>query len=113
MRGLNAKSLKSVSDEIVQAVEAAKNLDELDAVRVSALGKKGRISLLMRELGGMDADSRKAAGQALNTIKDQVAVALEAKQIVLAQAALNEKLATEAIDVSLPSRPNSEARLHP
>ena len=58
MQGLNAKSLKSVSDEIVQAVEAAKNLDELEAVRVNALGKKGRISLLMRALGGMDADAR-------------------------------------------------------
>ena len=113
MQGLDAQSLKSVSDEIVQAVDAAENLDELEAVRVNALGKKGRISLLMRELGGMDADARRAAGQALNIVKDQVAAALESKQSVLAQAALNEKLATEAIDVSLPSRPNSEARLHP
>ena len=113
MQGLDAQSLKSVSDEIVQAVDAAENLDELEAVRVNALGKKGRISLLMRLLGGMDADARKAAGQALNIVKDQVAAALESKQSVLAQAALNEKLANEAIDVSLPSRPNSEARLHP
>ena len=113
MQGLDAQSLKSVSDEIVQAVDAAENLDELEAVRVNAIGKKGRISLLMRALGGMDADARKAAGQALNIVKDQVAAALESKQSVLAQAALNEKLATEAIDVSLPSRPNREARLHP
>ena len=113
MQGLDAQSLKSVSDEIMQAVEAAENLEALDAIRVNALGKKGRISLLMRELGGMDADARKAAGQALNIVKDQVADALEAKQLVLAQAALNEKLATEAIDVSLPSRPSREARLHP
>ena len=113
MQGLDAQSLKSVSDEIVQAVDAAENLDELEAVRVNALGKKGQISLLMRALGGMDADARKAAGQALNIVKDQVAAALESKQSALAQAALNEKLATEAIDVSLPSRPNSEARLHP
>ena len=113
MQGLDAQSLKSVSDEIVQAVDAAANLDELDAVRVDALGKKGRISLLMRALGGMDADARKVAGQALNILKDQVVSALESKQFKLSQAALNEKLATEAIDVSLPSRPNSEARLHP
>ena len=113
MQDLDAQSLKSVSDEIMQAVEAAENLEALDAIRVNALGKKGRISLLMRELGGMDADARKAAGQALNIVKDQVADALEAKQSVLAQAALNEKLANEAIDVSLPSRPRREARLHP
>ncbi len=113
MQGLDAQSLKSVSDEIIQAVDAAETLEALDAIRVNALGKKGQISLLMRELGGMDADARKAAGQALNIVKDQVSEALEAKQSVLAQAALNEKLAAEAIDVSLPSRPSREARMHP
>ena len=113
MQGLDAQSLSAVSDEILQAVDAAQNLDDLENVRINALGKKGRISLLMRELGGMDADARKAAGQALNLVKDAVATALESKQAVLAQAALNEKLATEAIDVSLPTRPASEARLHP
>ena len=113
MQGLDAQSLKSVSDQILQAVDAAENLEALDTIRVNALGKKGQISLLMRQLGGMDADNRKAAGQALNIVKDQVSDALEAKQLVLAQAALNEKLATEAIDVSLPSRQSREARLHP
>ena len=78
MQGLDAQSLKSVSDEIMQAVDAAENLEALDAIRVNVLGKKGRISLLMRELGGMDADARKTAGQALNIVKDQVADALEA-----------------------------------
>ena len=58
----------------------------------------------------LDADARRAA-TALTIVKDQASGA-ESKQSVLAQAALNEKLATEAIDVSLPSRPNSEARLH-
>ena len=113
MQGLDAQSLSAVSDEILQAVDAAQNLDDLENVRINALGRKGRISLLMRALGGMDADARKAAGQALNLVKDAVASALESKQAVLAQAALNEKLATEAIDVSLPARPSSEARLHP
>ena len=113
MQGLDAQSLSAVSDEILQAVDAAQNLDDLENVRINALGKKGRISLLMRELGGMDADARKVAGQALNLVKDAVATALESKQAVLAQAALNEKLANEAIDVSLPARPVSEARLHP
>jgi phenylalanyl-tRNA synthetase alpha chain len=113
MQGLDSQSLNSVSAEILQAVETAKNLDELDAVRVNALGKKGQISMLMRELSGMDAETRKAAGQSLNTVKEAVTAALEAKQSVLAQAALNAKLANEAIDVSLPTRPDTEARLHP
>ena len=58
MQGLDAQSLKSVSDEIMLAVDAAENLEALDVIRVNALGKKGRLSLLMRELGGMDADAR-------------------------------------------------------
>ena len=58
MQGLDAQSLSAVSDEILQAVDAAQNLDDLENVRINALGKKGRISLLMRELGGMDADAR-------------------------------------------------------
>jgi len=113
MQGLDAQSLKSVSDEILQAIETAQNLEDLETVRVNALGKKGQISLLMRALGGMDADSRRAAGQALNSVKDSIANALEAKQALLNTAALNEKLATEAIDVSLPTRPAVDARLHP
>ena len=52
MQGLDAQSLSAVSDEILQAVDAAQNLDDLENVRINALGKKGRISLLMRKLGG-------------------------------------------------------------
>ena len=86
MQGLDAQSLSAVSDEILQAVDAAQNLDDLENVRINALGKKGRISLLMRELGGMDADARKTVGQALNLVKDAVATALESRKAVLAQA---------------------------
>ncbi len=113
MQGHDAQSLESLSDEILQFVDAAITLDDLEVVRVNALGKKGQISLLMRKLGGMDGDTRKFAGQALNTVKDRVVLALETKQSALAQVALNEKLATESIDVTLPSRPDSDARLHP
>ena len=51
MQDLDAQSLSAVSDEILQAVDAAQNLDDLENVRVNALGKKGRISLLMRASG--------------------------------------------------------------
>ena len=107
------QSLDAVSSEIIDAIGAADNLDELEEIRIDALGKKGRISLLMRDLGGLDADARRKAGQALNKVKDMVAAAIEAKQTTLASAALNERLAAERVDVSLPSRPESEARLHP
>ena len=57
------QNLDELSSEILSAVEAADTTDALEAVRIDALGKKGRISVMMRELGGMDPEERKAAGQ--------------------------------------------------
>ena len=107
------QNLDNLTSEILADIEAASSLEMLEAVRIDALGKKGRVSLMMRELGGMDPEERKAAGQTLNTVKDRVAAAIETRQSALSRAALDERLAAEAIDVSLPPRPESEARLHP
>ena len=59
------QDLDALKSEIIGRIDSADTLDSLDALRVSELGKKGRVSLMMRELGGMDPDARKAAGQAL------------------------------------------------
>ena len=107
------QSLDAVSSEIIDAIGAADSLDVLEAIRIDALGKKGRISLMMRDLGGMDAEARKQAGQALKKVKDEIAVAFDAKQTMLASAELNARLSAERLDVSLPSRPEIDARLHP
>ncbi len=107
------ESLDAVSSEIIDAIAIADNLDVLEAIRIDALGKKGRISLMMRELGGMNAEDRRAAGQTLNKVKDDIATAIDAKQKILAAAVLNKRLEAERLDVSLPSRPETDARLHP
>ena len=107
------QNLDELSSEILSAVEAADTTDALEAVRIDALGKKGRISLMMRELGGMDPEERKVAGQTLNKVKNGIAAAIETRQAALSRAALDARLAAEAVDVSLPSRPETEARLHP
>ena len=60
------QNLDALSSEILSAVSAADTIEALEAVRIDALGKKGRVSLMMRELGGMDPEERKAAGQALS-----------------------------------------------
>ena len=107
------QSLDAVSSEIIDAIGAVDSLDALEAIRIDSLGKKGRISLMMRDLGGMDAEARKQAGQALNKVKDEIAAAIDAKQTMLASAALNARLSAERLDVTLPSRPETDARLHP
>ncbi len=107
------ESPHAVSSEIIDAIAVADSLDVLEAIRIDALGKKGRISLMMRELGGMNDEDRRAAGQTLNKVKNDIATAISAKQKILAAAVLNERLKEERLDVSLPSRPEIDARLHP
>ena len=107
------QNLDALTSEILAGIEAATSLEELETARIDALGKKGRVSLMMRELGGMDPEQRKTAGQALNAVKDRIAAAIDARQADLSRAALDARLAAEAIDVSLPPRPETDARLHP
>ncbi|HEY9080433.1 phenylalanine--tRNA ligase subunit alpha [Magnetovibrio sp.] len=99
--------------DLLAQVQAADSLQALDEVRVAALGKKGAITAQMKNLGGLEPEQRKAAGQALNAIKDDVAAAIEAKKTAMADAELNAKLLAEKIDVTLPTRPEREGFIHP
>src|SRR5262249_38897439 len=87
----------------------------LEAVRVAALGKKGSISALLSTLGKMSPDERRSRGAAINLVKDRVTEALSARREALKKAALDARLASETIDVTLPVREaGPEAgRIHP
>ncbi|MGF1447748.1 MAG: phenylalanine--tRNA ligase subunit alpha [Pikeienuella sp.] len=102
---LKARYLAQVADA---ADEAA-----IEAVRIAALGKKGEIALMMRELGKMTPEERQAAGPALNALKDEINGAIAARKTALADAALDARLATEWQDVTLPTRPEPQGTLHP
>ena len=99
--------------DLLAQVEAADSLQTLEDVRVAALGKKGAITAQMKNLGGLEPEQRKAAGQALNAIKDDVAAAIDAKKTAMTDAELNAKLLAEKIDVTLPIRPEREGFIHP
>jgi phenylalanyl-tRNA synthetase alpha chain len=101
--------------ELLKAVASAADLAALEDVRVAALGKKGRISELMKGLGAMPPEERKAFGQSVNAVKDAVAEALSARRAALEADALSERLASEFADVTLPVRPGplGEGRIHP
>ena len=94
-------------------IAAASTIAALEDVRVSALGKKGVISERMKELGKMSPDERKAAGAALNVLKDKIATAIDAKKQKLEDAELDRRLATEKVDVTLPAAPAPRGRIHP
>src|SRR5438552_1042429 len=87
--------------ELLDAVAAADSREALEQVRVAALGRKGRITELMKGLGGLAAEARKGAGTALNRLKDDIAAAIDAATGRLAQAELGARLAGERLDVTL------------
>lgn len=103
----------TLQSDTIARIEAADSLDALEAIRVDSLGKKGSVSLAMRSLGQLEGDARREAGQQLNAIKESITTALEARKSTLAEAALNEKLASETVDISLAPRPEAEGRIHP
>lgn len=107
------ETLDTVRAEALDAVAAATDLDALEQVRVRELGKKGRLTLLLKGLGGLDAEARKAAGQALNVVKEALAAAIEARKSELARAALENRLAGEKLDITLPVRPEMRGSIHP
>jgi phenylalanyl-tRNA synthetase alpha chain len=85
----------------------------LEDLRVAALGKKGEISVLMAGLGKMEPDQRKVMGAMLNVLKDEIDAALRAKKAALGDAALNERLRSEWLDVTMPARPRRQGTIHP
>src|ERR1700742_2120120 len=99
--------------QILDSVAAASDEAALDAVRVAALGKKGSISELLKSLGAMSPDERKASGPAFNTLRDRVADAIAARKAGLQSEALDARLASERIDVTLPARPEAQGTIHP
>ena len=113
MQDTPSADLAALKAEIAAAVAAAADERALDAVRVAALGKKGSISERLKGLGRMRPEARKAAGAALNALRDEVAGLIEARRAALAEAALEARLASETVDVTLPVRPEAQGTVHP
>jgi phenylalanyl-tRNA synthetase alpha chain len=105
--------VNSLERQILGSIEAAKDEAALEAVRVAALGKKGSISELLKTLGTMSPEERKTNGPLFNTLRDRVADAIAGRKAALANEALNARLATERIDVTLPVRPEAQGTIHP
>src|SRR5436190_6395611 len=107
--------IAKLESEIQSTIAAAGDEAALEAVRVSALGKKGSISELLSTLGKMPPDERKAQGPLINGLKDRVTAAIAAKKAELGDQALDARLNTETLDVTLPVReaPAEVGRVHP
>jgi phenylalanyl-tRNA synthetase alpha chain len=107
--------LETLKAEILAEIAAAKDLTGIEAVRVAALGKKGRIAEQMAKLGKLPPEERKAFGAATNAVKDAVTQSLDERKLELEALALDIRLQSEFADVTLPVRAGPEAlgRIHP
>jgi phenylalanyl-tRNA synthetase alpha chain len=105
--------LDALKTKYLDGIAAASDEAALEELRLAALGKKGEISLMMRELGKMTPEERTSTGAALNRLKDEIDTALRAAKTAMADAALNARLATEWLDVTLPGRPLRQGSIHP
>jgi len=105
--------LDMLESELLAKVENANDETSLEDVRIGALGKKGVISARMKGLGQLDPEQRKLTGQVLNAVKVRVSDALSNRREVLKKQALDARLVTENIDITLPARPFQEGTIHP
>ena len=99
--------------DLLAAITTAATPDALEAVRVAALGKAGSVSALMKTLGGMAPDARQVEGPRLNALRDAVTAAIAARKIALEDAALDARLASERLDMTLPVAPTPPGSVHP
>jgi len=105
--------MDDLREKYLTLISAAADEAALEELRVQAVGKKGEISLHMRSLGKMSPEERQIAGPALNALKDEVNSALNARKSAMADAALEERLKSEWLDVTLPGRRRPAGTIHP
>jgi phenylalanyl-tRNA synthetase alpha chain len=99
--------------ELLAAIASAPDESALEQLRVTSLGKKGLISEQMKLLGRLDPEERKKRGAELNELKNKIASAIAERKQVFARAALETRLQTEAVDVTLSVRPEPLGTIHP
>ena len=107
------ENLESLKAEILAAIAQAQDLKAWDEARVAALGKKGKVTELMKGMGALPVEQKIEMGKKLNVLKAEIEQALEKRRNELAEKEMNEKLAKETIDVTLPIRDEAQGRIHP
>ena len=105
--------IESLSTQALADIAEASTSDALETLRVGLLGKSGSITAQLKSLGALPGDQRKAAGEAINRARDAIGNALALRKAALDDAALDVRLASESIDVTLPGRDGARGGIHP
>ncbi|WP_321397254.1 phenylalanine--tRNA ligase subunit alpha [Emcibacter sp.] len=107
------EDLQSLEQEILGQINSANDIETLEEIRVSALGKKGRVSLMMRELGKMTPEEKKEFGPKLNMLKNGLNDSISGRRDILEDEILNQRLQSEKLDITLPAVPAEPGSIHP
>jgi phenylalanyl-tRNA synthetase alpha chain len=107
------RQLEALSDETLAAIAAAPDLAALDATELDVLGKKGRLTLVLRGIGALPEVDRPKVGALVNPVRGAIETALAERRSTLRTAALDAQLAAEALDVTTPGRPIARGGFHP
>jgi phenylalanyl-tRNA synthetase alpha chain len=105
--------IETLQTELMAAIDSADTLEAIEAVRVSALGKQGSVSALLKTMGGMSPEERQTQGPIINGLRESITSALATKKAELETAELNRRLSTERIDMTLPAPDIPRGTIHP
>lgn len=103
----------TIQEQASVAIKNAQDITELEVIRVEFLGKKGRLTEVLKGLADLSAEEKPKVGQWVNQAKREISMLLEEKMLQLKEVALSAKLAQQRIDVTLPGRRNKNGTLHP
>ena len=107
------QALDDLKAEAIAAIESAEDSAALEKLRVEWLGKKGRVTDLLKSLGQLNADERPKVGAEINAVKQVLNEQISERKETLQQAAIAAQLSAEALDVTLPGRREDLGALHP
>ncbi|MDH5721743.1 MAG: phenylalanine--tRNA ligase subunit alpha [Alphaproteobacteria bacterium] len=107
------QDIQSLRTQIANEVKSASNLKALDDVRVSVLGKKGRITALMKTLGAMSQEERQTKGRDINILKDEIADLIKHQENALKKQEMDARLSSETLDITLSPRQDYMGHIHP
>ncbi len=105
--------LQKLKDEALKAIEAAGSPEEIEAVRVRFLGKKGELTQILRGMGGLSPEERPRIGQLVNQAREEVESRLAARFSRLEMAGMQQRFEAERIDITLPGRRRRTGTRHP
>ena len=106
-------NIATLQTDLMGAIDSADTLGSLEAVRIAALGKQGSVSALLKTMGGMSPEERQTQGPLINGLRESITSALAAKKADLESTELNRRLATERVDMTLPTPETPRGTIHP